>query len=216
MVVISAATTDELNVTGLSRKSVVLASTSAARRTILEHAGLAVQIVPPQIDEKEIKRSIQKNGLDVTTLAVTLAEKKAQSVTRRHAGVLVIGADQVLECGGEVFDKPYDLNTARTQLHTLSARRHELVSAVCIIQDGELLWQTVDKARLWMRPLGEEFVESYLRAAGNTALAGPGGYRVERLGVQLFQRIEGNHFTILGLPLLPLLDYLRTCGVLVV
>ena len=213
---ISAPTTDELKLTGLSRKSIVLASTSAARRAILERAGLQVQVDPPQIDEKEVKQSIHENGLDAATLAATLAEQKARSITRRHAGVLVIGADQVLECDGELFDKPEDLDTARTQLHTLSARRHDLVSAVCIILDGERLWQDVDKAQLWMRPLGEEFIESYLRVVGNTAFVGPGGYQVERLGVQLFQRIEGNHFTILGLPLLPLLDYLRTCGVLAV
>ena len=182
----------------------------------MERAGLEVQIDPPQIDEKEIKRSIHKSGLDAATLAATLAELKAQSVTRRHAGVLVIGADQVLECDGELFDKPDDLDTARTQLHKLSARRHDLVSAGCIIQDGECLWQAVDKAQLWMRPLGEELIDYYLRAVGDGALAGGGGYQVERLGVHLFQRIEGNHFTILGLPLLPLLDYLRTCGILVV
>lgn len=213
---ITAPLTDKQKFTGLSRKSIVLASTSATRYAILERAGLEVTIDPPQIDEKNFKRSILENGLDAATLAATLAEKKAQSITRRHAGVLIIGADQVLDCDGELFEKPVDLDTARTQLHTLSARRHDLVSAVCIIQDGERLWQTVDKAQLWMRPLGEEFIESYLSAVGNTALSGPGGYQVERLGVQLFQRIEGNHFTILGLPLLPLLDYLRTCGVLVV
>jgi septum formation protein len=216
LVVISAATTDEPNTTGLSRKSIVLASTSAARREMLERAGLEVQIDPPQFDEKEFKRSTHETGVDAANLAASLAERKASSITRRHAGVLVIGADQVLECEGEVFDKPDDLDIARTQLHTLSARRHDLVSAVCIIQDGERLWQAVDKAQLWMRPLGEVFIESYLRAVGDAALAGPGGYQVEGLGVQLFQRIEGNYFTILGLPLLPLLDYLRKCGVLMV
>ena len=189
---------------------------SAARRAMLEHAGLEVRIDRPQIDEKEIKRSMRGNRLDAATLAATLAEQKAHSITRRHAGMLVVGADQVLECDGNIFDKPDDLDTARAQLHTLTARRHDLVSAVCIIQDGERLWHTVDRAKLWMRPLGEEFIESYLHAVGDAARTGPGGYQVEQLGVQLFQRIEGNHFTILGLPLLPLLDYLRTCGVLMV
>ena len=194
----------------------MLASTSEARREILERAGLEVQIDPPQIDEKEFKRSTHENRMDAATLAASLAEQKAYSVTLRHMGVRVIGADQALECDGEIFDKPDDLDTARTQLHTLSARRHDLVSAVCIIQDGNRLWRAVDRAQLWMRPLGEEFIERYLHAVGDAALVGPGGYQVERLGVQLFQRIEGNHFTILGLPLLPLLDYLRTCGILVV
>ena len=208
--------TDELKLNGLSRKSIVLASTSEARREILVNAGLEVQIDPPQVDESKIKRSTHENRLDTATLAASLAEHKADSVTRRHPGLLVIGADQILECDGEIFDKPDNFDTARSQLQTLSGRQHQLVSAVCIIRDGEQLWDVVDKAQLWMRPLGDEFIECYLRAVGNAALAGPGGYQIERLGIQLFQRIEGNYFTILGLPLLPLLDYLRTCGVLVV
>ena len=98
----------------------------------------------------------------------------------------------------------------------LAARRHDLISAACIVQDGERLWHAVERARLWVRPLGEEFIEGYLRAVGDSALAGPGSYQVEGLGAQLFQRIEGDHFTILGLPLLPLLDFLRARGVLAV
>jgi septum formation protein len=128
--------------------------------------------------------------------------------------MLVVGADQILECDGVSFDKPADLAAARDQLRALSARSHDLVSAACIVQDGERLWHAVDRARLWVRPLGEEFIERYLGAVGDAALAGPGGYQIEGLGAQLFERIEGDHFTILGLPLLALLEYLRARGVL--
>ena len=182
---------------------------------MLERAGVEILVDAPQTDEDEIKRSMRGSGLDTAAMAEALAEQKARSVTRRHAGVPVVGADQILECDGRIFNKPCDLDTARAQLQTLAARRHDLVSAVCIIQDGERLWHTVDRAQLWMRPLGKEFIEGYLRAVGDAAFAGPGSYQVERLGAQLFQHIVGDHFTILGLPLLPLLDFLRARGVLV-
>jgi len=126
----------------------------------------------------------------------------------------VLGADQILECDGKSFDKPKDFDAARNQLRTLAGREHALVSAACIVQDGERLWHVVDRARLWMRPLGDAFIDSYLHALGDAAFTGPGSYQVEGLGAQLFQRIEGDYFTILGLPLLPLLNYLRDRGML--
>ena len=198
----------------LSREVIVLASASATRRAMLERAGLVVEIDSPRTDEDKIKRSMRAGGFDAAAMAEALAEQKARGVARRHAGTLVLGADQILECDGKSFDKPNDLDTARNQLHELSARQHELVSAACIVQDGERLWHVVDRARLWIRPLGEEFIEGYLRAIGDAAFTGPGSYQVEGLGAQLFQRVEGDHFTILGLPLLPLLDFLRARGVL--
>ena len=209
-----AAKTAEPRLTGLAREIIVLASASATRRAMLERAGLAVEIDPPRTDEDEIKRSMRASGFDAAATAEALSEQKARSVARRHAGALVVGADQILECDGTSFDKPADFDTARIQLRALAARRHDLVSAVCIVQDGERLWHAVDRAQLWMRPLGEEFIETYLRAVGDAAFAGPGSYQVEGLGAQLFQRIEGDHYTILGLPLLPLLDFLRARGVL--
>ncbi len=212
--VTSVAKTTHPRSTGLAREVVVLASASVTRRAMLERAGLAVEIDAPRTDEDEIKRSMRAGGFDAAATAEALAEQKARSVARRHAGVLVVGADQILECDGKSFDKPADLDAARDQLRALAARRHELVSAVCIVLDGERLWHAVDRARLWMRPLGEEFIESYLRAIGDAAYSGPGSYQVEGPGAQLFQRIEGDHYTILGLPLLPLLEFLRARGVL--
>jgi septum formation protein len=212
--VTTTAKTGDPHSTSLAREAVILASSSATRRTMLERAGLAVEVDPPRTDEEEIKRSMRAGGFDAAATAEALAEQKARGVARRHAGTLVLGADQILECDGKSFDKPKDLDAARDQLHELSARRHELVSAACIVQDGERLWHVVDRARLWIRPLGEEFIEGYLRAIGDAAFAGPGSYQVEGLGAQLFQRVEGDHFTILGLPLLPLLDFLRARGVL--
>ena len=208
------AETTSSSASGLVRETIVLASSSPTRAAMLERAGLAVEIDRPRVDEDEIKRSMRADGFDAAAAAETLAEQKARSVARRHAGALVVGADQILECDGESFDKPADLAAAREQLHALAGRRHELVSAACIIRDGERLWHKVDRARLWLRPLGEDFIDAYLDAIGDSALAGPGAYQVEGIGAQLFQRIEGDHFTILGLPLLPLLDFLRARGVL--
>ena len=210
----TATNTTDRGLISLSREVIVLASASATRRAMLERAGLVVEIDSPRTDEDKIKRSMRAGGFDASAMAEALAEQKARGVARRHAGTLVLGADQILECDGKSFDKPNDLDTARNQLHELSARHHELVSAACIVQDGERLWHVVDRARLWIRPLGEEFIECYLRAIGDAAFTGPGSYQVEGLGAQLFQRVEGDHFTILGLPLLPLLDFLRARGVL--
>ncbi len=199
----------------LARQVIVLASASPTRAAMLERAGLAVEVDPPRVDEDEIKRSMRREGFDAAAVAEALAEQKARSVARRHAGKLVVGADQILECDGHSFDKPADYDAARDQLRALSGRRHDLVSVACIVLDGERLWHAVDHARLWVRSLDDEFIARYLCAAGDTALAGPGGYQVEGIGAQLFQRIEGDHFTILGLPLLPLLDFMRARGVLV-
>lgn len=198
---------------GLARQTIVLASASPTRRAMLERAGLAVEIDPPRIDEDEIKRSMRADGFDAAAVAAALAEHKALSVARRHAGALVVGADQILECDGRSFDKPADLDAAREQLRALGGRRHDLVSAACVVLDGERLWHVVDRARLWVRPLGEDFIDDYLRAVGAAALGGPGSYQVEGLGAHLFERIDGDHFTVLGLPLLPLLDFLRARGV---
>ncbi len=197
----------------LARHAIVLASASLTRRAMLERAGLAVEVDRPRIDEDEIKRSMDAAGFDAANTAEALAEHKARSVSRRHAGMLVVGADQILECDGSRLDKPADLDAAGEQLRALAGRRHDLVSVACVVLDGERLWHTVGRARLWVRPLTEEFIADYLGAVGEAALGGPGGYQVEGLGAHLFERIEGDHFTILGLPLLPLLDFLRGRGV---
>ncbi len=199
--------------TALARHGIVLASASPTRRVMLERAGLDVEVDPPRVDEDEIKRSMDAAGFDAAATAEALAERKARSVSRRRPGMLVVGADQILECDGSRLDKPADLDAAGDQLRALAGRRHDLVSVACVALDGERLWHAVARARLWVRPLDEGFIADYLGAVGEAALAGPGGYQVEGLGAHLFERIEGDHFTVLGLPLLPLLEFLRGRGV---
>jgi septum formation protein len=134
-------------------------------------------------------------------------------ISRRHPGALVIGADQVLRHGEQLLDKPMDRAAARRQLTALRGQRHELISAVVAVRDGIRLWHHVGRAGLDMRDFSDSFLEHYLRTAGDAVLAAVGAYQLEGPGVQLFQRIEGDYFTILGLPLLPLLDFLRAQGV---
>ncbi len=192
---------------------IVLASASAARAAMLRAAGVAVEIDPARIDESEIKRSLGAENATAAAIAETLAELKAVAVSRRHPGRLVLGADQMLDCEGLRFDKPADRAAARDQLLRLGGRRHELVSAAVAVRDGERLWHHIDRARLTMRTLSAEFVDAYLDRAGEAALQSVGAYQLEGLGAQLFRKIEGDYFTILGLPLLPLLEFLRGHGV---
>lgn len=149
----------------------------------------------------------------VEEAAEALARAKAEAVSPRHTGALVIGADQILECAGAWFDKPPDATAAARQLGSLCGRTHRLVSAVCVARDGQIIWQVVDAARLTMRPLSEAAIAAYLEKAGPEALESVGAYRLEGLGAQLFSAIEGDFFTILGLPLLPLLAFLRQHGI---
>ena len=142
-----------------------------------------------------------------------MALAKAEAVSPRHSNALVIGADQILECAGTWFDKPPDAEAAARQLGSLCGRTHRLVSAVCVVRDGQRLWQLVEAAHLTMRPLSEAAIAAYLEKAGLQALHSVGAYQLEGLGAQLFSEIEGDFFTILGLPLLPLLVFLREHGI---
>ena len=196
------------------RDAVVLASASPARAAMLARAGVDFEAVPARIDEAEIKASLAAEGAAGIDIAVALAVLKAQYVSRQRPGRLVIGADQVLEFEGRVFDKPVDRAAARQQLATLGGHPHDQISCACVVRDGARLWHEVSRARLFMRPLGEAFIERYLDAIGDAALTGPGAYQIEGRGAQLFARIDGDYFTILGLPLIPLLDYLRLQKVL--
>jgi septum formation protein len=189
--------------------AVVLASGSVTRQRLLEAAGIAFAIDVPAIDEAEVKHSLKAAGAAPAAIAETLAELKAQRISRRHPGALVLGADQVLDCEGTIYDKPADLVAARRQLLALRGRRHELISAVVVLRDGARLWHHIGRAGLVMRDFSDAFLDDYLAAAGATVLSSVGAYRLEGPGAQLFQRIEGDYFTILGLPLLPLLDFLR-------
>lgn len=190
-----------------------LASASPARAALLRQAGVEAQIEAAGVDEGGVKASLRAQGADAAKAAETLAELKAMRVSRRHAGALVVGADQMLVCGDVWYDKPKDMDEARRHLGALRGKSHDLVSAVCVVRDGTRLWHHGERARLWMREFSDGFIDAYLKAIGRDALGLVGAYRLEGLGVQLFARIDGDFFGILGLPLLPLLDFLRGRGV---
>jgi len=198
----------------LAREAVVLASGSMTRRRMLQAAGIAVTVDPAAIDEDEIKRSLRAGGGNAAECATALAETKALRVSTRHKNLLVLGTDQILECDGAFFDKPKDRASAAAQLAALAGRRHHLVSAAAVARNGAVIWRHVDRAELSMRPLSERFISRYIEAGGEDLLQTVGAYRLEGLGAQLFERTEGDFFTILGLPLLPLLAFLRDQGLL--
>jgi len=192
----------------------VLASASAARARLLAQAGIEARIDPSVTDEAAIREESRARGRDAGECATLLAEAKARAVARRHPGALVLGADQMLECEGRWFDKPADLAEAAAQLRALNGRRHTLVTAAAVIRDGAILWRSLARPELTMRRCSEGFLERYLAAMGPRAVATLGGYELEGLGIQLMARVEGDYFAILGLPLLPLLDFLRGEGAL--
>lgn len=193
---------------------VVLASASRVRLALLRAAGVELVSEPAAIDEAEVKSSLRAVSAPASAVAESLAELKAQRVSRRRPQALVIGADQMLECAGTWYDKPRDLVEARAQLLALRGRRHDLLGSAVAVRDGVRLWHHNERARLTMRPFSDAFLDGYLAQAGDDALQSVGGYRLEGLGAQLFHRVEGDYFTILGLPLLPLLEFLRAQGVL--
>ncbi len=189
--------------------AVVLASQSPARRRMLAHAGVPASTDAPGVDETEVKAAFAADRAEPDQVAEALAEMKARRVAGRHPGALVLGADQMLACAGTWYDKPESRDDAHAQLAALSGRTHRLVVTVVVIRDGTRLWHTTDAAELTMRPLSERFIANYLNAVGDAALGSVGGYQLEGFGAQLFTRVRGDYFTILGLPLLPLLDFLR-------
>jgi septum formation protein len=192
----------------------ILASQSRARQTLLSNAGIDFEAIAADIDERAAQ---QASGLSAPgDIAALLAHQKARSVSVRLSGRFVIGADQTLALGEQLFSKPAGRAQAAEQLHALAGRSHELHSAVAVARDGKILFTDVTIARMTMRPLGEAEIEAYLDAAGEAVTSSVGAYQLEGLGVHLFERIEGDHFTILGLPLLPLLAFLRSEGLLAV
>lgn len=209
---------ESISETGSERagETIVLASASRTRLDLLRRAGVAVEAEAAAIDEAAVKQALHADGAKPEDVAEALAEMKAQRVSRRRPGALVIGADQMLDCNGVWFDKPPDLDHARAQLLALRGKTHALISGAVAVRDGERLWHRTDRARLTMRPFSDGFLEWYLAQTGPAALTSVGAYQLEGLGAQLFAKVEGDYFTILGLPLLPLLDYLRTRGVLAV
>ncbi len=195
----------------LSRSPVVLASSSPTRQKMLSDAGVAIEVVPPTTDEGAVidAMSVEGDRPVPADLALILADAKAQSVSERLPGRLVLGADQTLELEGDLFRKPEDLAGAIRTLRALRARTHALHSAVSLALDGETVWSTVETAWLTVRDFSDGFLRAYIDQVGEDVLGSVGCYRLEGPGVQLFSRIEGDVFTILGLPLLPLLDELR-------
>jgi septum formation protein len=182
------------------------------RQVLLANAGLSFETIPAAIDERAIQQSC---GLTTAgEIAVRLACEKARYVSLRSPGRYVIGADQTLECDGRLFDKPVGRAGAVEHLRALSGRTHTLHAGVAIVRDGRPLFEDVSVARMTMRELSEDTIEAYLNAAGDAVTASVGAYQLENLGVHLFSRVEGDHFSILGLPLLPLLAFLRGQGLL--
>ena len=188
--------------------------TSRARRELLTSAGVALTVEAADVDEPAIRKEILARGgkFDAAAIAQVLANAKAENVSRQHPGSLVIGADQVLARGSTRFAKPANRAEAADQLRRLRGRTHELHSALALVRDGAVLFDCVDSARLTMRSVSDRFLEDYLDMAGDAALASVGAYQLEGIGIHLFERVEGDYFTILGLPLLPLLAYLRQNG----
>ena len=186
----------------------ILASQSRARQTLLANAGIVFEAVPAEIDEREIQR---RSGLAAPgDIAALLAREKAVAVSGQRPGRLVVGADQTLALGEQLFSKPDGRAQARAQLCALAGGNHELHSAVAVARNGKILFEALALARMTMRPLSAAQIDAYLDAAGEAVTGSVGAYQLEGLGVHLFERIEGDHFTILGLPLLPLLAFLRS------
>jgi septum formation protein len=192
----------------------VLASGSSSRRRLLEAAGLTFRVVPPDVDETALKGTLlaQTPKPSAATVAETLARAKCEAVSGRIAGAVVIGADQVLALDEELFDKPPDVAAARAQLLRLRGTTHHLLTAVALAQEGRTVWQCMETATLTLRSFSPMALDRYLAVAGDRVTRSVGAYEIEGPAIQLFERIEGDYFTILGLPLLPLLAELRARG----
>ena len=190
----------------------VLASKSESRHSILQAAGIPHEVEPADVDERLVER--HAGIADAAQVAELLAREKARVVSARRPGALVLGADQTLALGTRRFSKPTDRASARAQLVLLRQRTHELHSAIAITRDDRVMFEHREAARLTMRKFSDAFLDAYLDAVESTAATSVGGYQLERTGIQLFERIAGDHFVILGLPLLALLQFLRREGVL--
>jgi septum formation protein len=196
----------------MSEPRVILASTSAIRRQILDAAGVTYRAMRPEADESALKQAFLKDGFDAQGLALALAREKARSIDAPNA--LIIGADQIMEMDGEIFDKPRSLREAADRLERCAGRAHRLVNGVCVVENSAVVFEHGASATLHMRAMSRAEIEDYLAAAGEEVLASVGAYQVERLGGRLFEKIEGDHFTVLGLALFPLLGFLKERGAL--
>lgn len=191
----------------------ILASASSSRRQLLANAGLDFTVETSGVDEDEAKRSLTAERATPQDVAETLAEMKALRVSTRRPEAMVIGADSTLACNGRLFDKPPSPEAARKQLLALRSQTHELFSSVVVARGGARLWHWNERARLTMRNFSEPFLDAYLARAGEAVTSSVGAYQLEGVGAHLFSRVDGDYFTILGLPLLPLLSYLSGHGI---
>ncbi|WP_144224390.1 Maf-like protein [Mesorhizobium amorphae] len=193
-------------------EKIILASGSPFRLAMLKNAGIDVEAVPAKVDERALEAPLKDSGASPEDVAAILAEAKATEVSERLPGALVLGCDQTLSLGDVVFHKPTDMEGARRHLLALSGKTHQLNSAAVLVRDGAVLWRHVGVANLTMRKLDPAFIGRHLARVGAKALSSVGAYQIEGEGIQLFEKVEGDHFTIVGLPLLPLLTELRSLG----
>lgn len=191
----------------------VLASTSPFRKQLLQQAGLTFTTAAPDIDEREIEARAEHQSLSPAELAQMLGREKALAVSKTQSGVFVLGGDQVMALGNTVYHKPKDLAAARDQLLSLRGATHALYSALALAQDGEIIWSHVSQAQMTVRMFSEMFLDDYLDKVGDKILKSVGGYQIEGMGVQLFSNVSGDYFTIIGVPLFPLMEKLRELGV---
>ena len=193
-------------------EKIILASGSPFRKAMLVNAGLDIEAVPADVDERALEAPLKDSDVSPEDVASILAEAKATEVSERRPGALVLGCDQTLSLGDEVFHKPADMEGARRHLLALSGKTHQLNSAAVLCRNGEVLWRHVGIASLTMRKLDPAFIGRHLARVGAKALSSVGAYQIEGEGIQLFEKIEGDYFTIVGLPLLPVLKELRALG----
>jgi septum formation protein len=193
--------------------NIILASGSKIRQQVLLNAGVLFEVETSNVDEGFIKAAASKKPVE--DIAMALAIAKARAVSTLQSDALVIGADQILECGGLLFDKPTGRAGAKRHLKTMRGKTHRLVTSACVVRRSDVVWQFTDEAYLTMRPLSDVFIERYLDLVGESALLSVGAYQLENLGSQLFTSVKGDFFSVLGLPLLPLLEFLRKQRVLI-
>lgn len=194
-------------------KRFILASASEIRAQMLRDAGVEVETATARVDEDAIKASMLADKAPARDIADALAEMKARRVAMKHPEALVLGADQVLVCEGKLYDKPISGQSAREQLQSLCGTTHELISAAVIFEDGIPVWRHIGRAQLMMRPFSDAFLDAYVEEQGDDLLTTVGAYKLESIGAQLFTRVQGDYFSVLGLPLLEVLGFLRTRGV---
>ena len=193
-------------------EKIILASGSPFRKAMLVNAGLDIEAVPAEVDERALEAPLKDSGVSPEDVASILAEAKASEVSGRKPGALVLGCDQTRSLGDEICHKPADMEGARRHLLALSGKTHQLNSAAVLCRDGEVVWRHVGVASLTMRKLDPAFIGRHLARVGAKALSSVGAYQIEGEGIQLFEKIEGDYFTIVGLPLLPVLKELRALG----